>query len=188
MNAPLDLHLPKQEFDRWVSRQRERFEWKDGRVVQMNNVTRGHSKLVVALIVALSSRLDRQKWSVAAAEFGVEGRDFVRYPDVLVEPASDDNKERRASRPTVIFEVLSPSTVRTDIIEKREEYDSLPSVATYVVLSQDEPIVWIWQRSVETGRLPAKPEEISGAEGSLALPALGVTLPLADNYQSLGPR
>jgi Uma2 family endonuclease len=186
MNAPLDLRLPKQEFDRWVSRQRERFEWKDGRIVQMNNVTRGHSKLVVGLIVALSSRLDPRLWTVAAAEFGVEGADFVRYPDVLVERASDDNKQRRSNEPIVIFEVLSPSTVRTDIIEKREEYDSLPSVATYVVLSQDEPIVWVWQRAVDDGRLPAKPEEITGKE--VSWPVLGVSLPLGEIYQSLGPR
>jgi len=187
MNAPLDLRLPKQEFDRWVSRQRERFEWKDGRVVQMNNVTRGHAYIVSDVAFALRSRLDAS-WRVVTGDFGVEGTGFVRYPDVLVEPSTADLSSRRAGAPTVIFEVLSPSTVRTDIIEKREEYDSLPSVATYVVLSQDEPIVWVWQRSVETGRLPAKPEEISGAEGSLALPALGVTLPLADIYQSLGPR
>jgi Uma2 family endonuclease len=187
MNAPLDLRLPKQEFDRWVSRQRERFEWKDGRVVQMNNVTRGHAYIVSDIAFALRQRLGAG-WRVVTGDFGVEGADFVRYPDVLVEPANDDNKQRRSSQPTVIFEVLSPSTVRTDIIEKREEYDSLPSVATYVVLSQDEPIVWVWVRSADTARLPMKPEELAGGDSVLALPVLGVTLPLAEIYQSLGPR
>jgi hypothetical protein len=106
MNAPLDLCLPKQEFDRWIGRQRERYEW----------------------------------------------------------------------------------IVRKDLIQKSEKSDPLATIATCVVLDQDEPIVWVWQRSVETGRLPAKPGEITGAEGAVVLPVPVVTLPRANIYQSLGPR
>lgn len=188
MNAPTELRLSRDEFDRWSRHQERKYEWKDGRIVQMNNVTRGHADLVSDLVYALRTRLDRAIWMVAVAEFGVEGRGFVRFPDVLVERRSGDrDRDGRRADAVVLFEVLSPSTVKTDMIEKREEYEQLPTVISYVVLSQDEPILWVWHRDAESGRFPAKPEEISGRGAELPLPAIAATLPLAEIFAALPP-
>lgn len=184
MNAPFEHTITKADFTRWLAAQDRKFEWKDGRIVQMANVTRGHAKLVTALVVALSTRLDGDAWTVVAAEFGVEGRGFVRFPDVLVEPTGGDARGLRADRAVVIVEVLSPSSVRTDVLDKRDDYEQLETVQTYVVLSPDEPIGWVWMRSDETRCFPAKPDEISGADATLELPALGLSLPLSELYRT----
>jgi Uma2 family endonuclease len=184
MNAPFEHTITKPDFARWLAAQDRKFEWKDGRIVQMANVTRGHAALVGEIYFALRSRLDRAEWTITTADFGVEGRTFIRFPDVLVEPAGGDPRGLRAERAVVIFEVLSPSSVRTDVIEKRDDYEQLETVRTYVVLSQDEPIGWVWTRDGETNRFPSKPDEISGTDATIDLAALGLSLPLAELYRS----
>lgn len=186
MNAPVDLKLDKATFNRWLLNQERKYEWKDGRVVQMTNVTRGHSRVVANILRALSSRLDIDKWAVVASDFGVEKATFVRFPDVLVEPEdAGEFKSRRSENAILLFEVLSPSSVDTDMMEKPDEYMSFDTLEAYVVASQDAAICWIWQRDMETGKFPDKPVKISGREQSLDFAARGIALPLAEIYRNI---
>ena len=72
-----DLHLDKAAFKRWLRDQKRKYEWKDGRVVQMANVTRGHSRVVANMLRAMSLRVDGDTWAVVASDFGVENEAFV---------------------------------------------------------------------------------------------------------------
>jgi Uma2 family endonuclease len=186
MNAPLDLRLDKASFTRWLLSQERKFEWKDGRVVQMNNVTRGHSRIVANILRALSVRLDVDRWAVVASDFGVEQDDFIRFPDVLVEPEdSGDLGERRSGNAVVLVEVLSPLSVDIDMLEKPQEYMTLDSLEAYVVASQDATICWVWQRNPHTRQFPAKPAKVVGRAESIGLTALSIELPLADIYRGI---
>lgn len=83
------------------------------------------------------------------------------------------------------MEVLSPSSAGRDLAIKATEYTSLPSLEAYVVASQDKAIVWVWQRDPDTRAFPAQPVEIEGLDGIISVPALGVTLPLAEIYRGI---
>ena len=85
----------------------------------------------------------------------------------------------------LLVEVLSPSSVARDMNLKLAEYTSLPSLQCYVVASQDEAIVWVWQRDEDTGAFPALPQEISGLDGRIDVRSLGIDLPLAEIYRGL---
>lgn len=185
MNAPFDLRLSKAEFDRWLLGQEYKHEWKEGRVVQMTNVTRGHASIVMNIAIAMTTRLDRAQWLVVASDFGVEDETYVRFPDVLVEPTGGDAKERRSANATLLFEVLSPSSVDTDLIEKPEEYLTIATLEAYVVVSQDAAICWIWARDGSTKAFPSKPVKIVGREQSLELSFFATTLPLAEIYRGI---
>ncbi len=186
MNAPTDLRLDKATFNRWLLDQERKYEWKDGRVVQMNNVTRGHSRVVANILRALSARLDPDAWAVVASDFGVENETFVRFPDVLVEPESAGPFDvRRSKNAILLFEVLSPSSVDTDMLEKPAEYMTLDSLEAYVVASQDAAICWIWERDPETGTSPAMPVRIAGRAQSIPLAKRHVALPLAEIYRNI---
>lgn len=187
MNARFDLRLDKPSFDRWLLSQERKYEWREGRVVQMNNVTRDHASVVSNILFALRSRLDNRAWRVVASDLGVEKDNFVRFPDVLVEAkrSDDPRKGRRSNDPAVLFEVLSPSSVDIDMLEKPQEYLSLASLQTYVVASQDAAICWVWQRDAATGTFPVKPMKVSGRDQSIALAALGIALPLAEIYEEI---
>ena len=60
--------------------------------------------------------------------------DAVRYPDALVTCTKAPGTARLVPGVVVIFEVLSPTSGRTDRIDKLREYHSVPSVRRYVIL------------------------------------------------------
>ncbi|HKG85890.1 MAG TPA: Uma2 family endonuclease [Beijerinckiaceae bacterium] len=176
--------VDRETFQRWVVNQERRYEWVEGKIIMMTEVSRDHSRIVTNLVVALAAILDRELYEIASSDFGVNTPLSRRFPDVLVEPASRDGKGRTSESPIFIAEVMSPSTVTVDRKKKPAEYATLASLQTYAVFSQDEPTVWVWQRS-ESG-LPEKPTRLEGREARLDIPALGTSLPLADIDRGIG--
>jgi Uma2 family endonuclease len=185
MNAPSQLRLDKAAFLHWLERQERKHEWKEGRVVQMPNVTKAHARIVSNFIYELRSRLDANRWSVTASDLGVEDEDFLRYPDVIVEPMDADDKGRRATNATILVEVLSPSSVAIDLTDKPQEYMRFASLEAYIVASQDEAICWVWQRTGEARSFPAKPAEIAGRDKTIDIAALGLPLPMTEIYRGI---
>lgn len=176
--------VDRETFQRWVVNQERRYEWVEGKIIMMTEVSRDHSRIVTNLVVALAAILDRELYEIASSDFGVNTPLSRRFPDVLVEPASRDGKGRTSESPIFIAEVMSPSTVTVDRKKKPAEYATLASLQTYAVFSQDEPTVWVWQRS-ESG-LPEKPTRLERREARLDIPALGTSLPLADIDRGIG--
>ncbi|MFY0613731.1 MAG: Uma2 family endonuclease [Hyphomicrobiaceae bacterium] len=182
---PSGGYVDKATFCRWVERQERKYEWKEGRIVQMTNVSWAHSNIVTNFIMALGECLDRDNWSIMAVDFGVETDDAIRYPDIVVEAMnSDDPKRRRSEAPIVMVEVLSPSSGARDFVEKLAEYQTFTTLEAYVVASQDEPICWLWQRR-EDGTWPSVPDEIAGRNAAIGLRARGVELPMAEIYRGI---
>ena len=162
MNVQLDLHMEKPEFLAWVQAHEGRYELAGNRVVMMTGGSRGHAIIVRRLATALEKRLDSTRWTVLTSDFGVDlGLSTVRYPDVVVDVAGGPLKDLAATAPTLIAEVLSPSSAKDDLGAKAAEYVRLPSLSAYLVLAQDEPKAWIWVRAT-TGISP-KPESRRGA-------------------------
>ncbi len=103
----------------------------------------------------------------------------------MVDCGPFDRRSHDATRPTVVFEVLSDSTEWFDQTRKLRDYDSVASIRSYVCVSQSEPRVLIWRRDGSSGRLV--PDAVL-VEGSLRLDLEGLTveLPLADIYEEMG--
>jgi Uma2 family endonuclease len=187
MNNPLDLKLDKQAFLNWAEGREGRYELKDHRIFMMTGASRNHWRVVSAFTALLRNLLDPSSWEVGASDLAVEIKEDVRYPDVIVERAGGDGAALSTSQPVAIVEVLSPSSLALDFNVKAHEYMSLPSLEAYIVASQDEPRVWVWQRLQEgSGRaFPKVPEELHGSDHSIHVHALGVSLPLSEIYRGI---
>ena len=86
-----------------------------------------------------------------------------------------------AGRPAnvlVAFEILSPSTAERDLRWKRTAYTSLPSLTHYVVIAQDAVEVVVFARDAGFAE-----RRLRSLADSLELPALGISLPLAEIYR-----
>ena len=177
-------HLSKDEFCRWIERQEAKFEWKQGCVVQMSNVSTAHARVVANLLRAISARLDLDRWSVTASDLGVEDESFIRYPDIIVEPMDTDDRSRRSRAPVLIAEVLSPSTTDVDFAEKREEYARFATLAHYLVAGQDQPAVWLYSRDAD-GRFSEQPMTITGRAAEVEIAALAISVSLAEIYRGI---
>ena len=185
-NTPAyDPPMTKAAFLRWVQRQERRHELKDGRVIMHPGGSQKHAHLIGRFVATLSVRLDPDNWAVIPTDFAVEIGEDIRYPEVLVHRLAGTGSELSTSRPVVLVEVLSPSSIGTDMTVKVAEYTSLASLEAYIVASQDQPILWVWQRNSETREFPAKPEQIDGREQTLGIAALGLSLPHAELYRGI---
>ncbi len=159
----------------------------DGRIVLMTGSTRRHNTIAGNIFAALHGPMRARGCEVFVSDVIVRRADMERFgaaPDVFVRcgpPAADDG-DRLVSDPTVVFEVLSPSTEAADRVRKFLNYQAMPSLAAYVLVRQDEPRVEPWTRDGEI----LKPQPaLSGRDAVLALAALEAELPLAAIYEGV---
>ena len=172
MNLHQSAPTDPDAFLRWNEGREGKRELVKGRIVEMMiHVTRGHARLVSRFLAMLSQALDSSRFDVFVSDFGVKTPDGVRYPDLVVDVVGGNRGDLAVIAPVLVCEVLSPSSLATDFVEKAAEYTSLPSVQAYLVLSQDEPRVWLWSRQDDAWTGPAM---IEGADALIELPSLSL--------------
>jgi Uma2 family endonuclease len=104
------------------------------------------------------------------------------YPDIILvcgRPSYADNVFDTLLNPTIIIEVLSPSTEAYDRGRKFGQYRTLETLQEYLPVAQDSPLVEHFVRQEDgTWRFDAA----NGLEASIYLPTVDCTLALADVY------
>ncbi len=178
--AARTLTFTPDEYEAWEQDQLERHEYHFGEVYAMSGGTFSHARAVAALTIALGNALRSTGCVVVSEAMRVEVlRDlqFV-YPDVTVvcgEPAFRSPTETTLQNPTVVCEVLSPTTARYDRGEKFALYRGVPSVQAVVYVDPDARTVELRQRTA-AGWAVAPPV----SEGTVEIGALGVALSVED--------
>ncbi len=167
--------LTVDEFLAWERSQPARYEFDGIQPVAMTGGSVAHVRIITRLTTALAVRL-KPPCEAFASELKVETPGRIRYPDASVvcsAPADDDD----TVTPTVVFEVLSPSTALTDRRVKAAEYAAVPGIQAYVMLETERPEVTVRRRS--TGW---EEQTFAGLDAEVPLPEIGVTFPLAAIY------
>jgi Uma2 family endonuclease len=146
--------------------------------------------LIQAIQSLLTSRLDGADWIALPGGFAVETGRGIRFPDVILQRrALLAATDQSTATPTLLFEVLSPSTITLDLVVRPREYLTIASLGAYVVVSQFEPRVTVWQRPAAEGRderpFPSLPVEMEKATDEIAIPSLGIVLTLGDIYRGI---
>ncbi len=118
-------------------------EYFNGAIFAMTDVSRNHNLISLNLAAELRQALKGRRCEVYASDMRVKLRhtSMYTYPDVTVvcdEPRFDDDNVDTLLNPTVIFEMLSPSTEAYDRGDKFAHYRRLASLQTYVLVSQDK--------------------------------------------------
>jgi Uma2 family endonuclease len=109
--------------------------------------------------------------------------DTICYPDVVVTCDPGDNDEWTLFHPCLIVEIESPETEEIDRGAKREAYYRMPSLLTYLVVSESER--WVerhWRARPEAGW---HTELIR--EGVIPLPCPDVELTVEHIYRNPPP-
>ena len=158
-------------------------EYIGGDVLAMAGGSPEHNAIASDALIALGRRL----LSGPCEAYNSDQRVRVRrpgpyfYPDASVvcgEATFDD--EDCLTNPILIIEVLSPSTANYDRGEKFVHYRGMESLAEYVLIAQNEPLVEHYVR-LESGIW--RFEELRGQDKTLVLPALDCAIPLAEIYR-----
>jgi Uma2 family endonuclease len=169
--------LTLEEFLAWEAAQEERFEFDGMQPHAMTGASFQHATLIFRLTMVLGSRL-RSGCLPLSHDMKVVTEGRVRYPDLVVVCGPVAANADRVS-PSLVFEVLSPSTSLTDMRVKPAEYAWRPSVLAYVTLEQDSPRIVIHRR--EAGW---QEEVFEGLDAAPDLPEVEGGLPLRDLYQA----
>lgn len=90
-------------------------------------------------------------------------------------PKFNDDHPQSLLNPTVIIEVLTPSTANFDQGEKFYAYRQIESLQIYVLIAQDRPRVERWQRQQDGSWVL---HEFGGTDATV-----GCTLSLAEVYE-----
>ena len=181
MNLALRKPMTLAEFLEWEEGQPLRYEFDGVGPVAMTGGTYGHSTIQRNLAFALTSRLRGKPCQFQGSDLKIQvGDGHIRYPDGMVVCSPIDRTATVVHEPVVVFEVLSPSTAAKDRIVKAREYQATPSIRRYVMLEQDSVGATVYARSGETWT-----HEILVADSILALPEIGVSLPLAEFYEGI---
>ena len=161
--------VDKRTFLRFAAEHAEqRYEYVRGRIVQqMAGGTRDHGGVSRRITRQIEDQINPAKWWTLN-DRGVDTPETIRYPDVVVEPSDEAGDSLSTKRPVLIVEVLSPSTGATDLDVKPAEYMALDSLDAYVIASQDEPAMLVYERGV-SGAFPAEPREVSGSSAKLTV-------------------
>jgi Uma2 family endonuclease len=112
----------------------------------------------------------------------IEFPDHTRlyYPDAMVVCDSRSATEHFQDRPVVIIEVLSDSTRRTDLGEKRDACLTISSLKVLLLVEPESPTVIGYRRKPEGGFAA---EQYSGLDAVIPLQEIEASLPLADLYE-----
>lgn len=137
------------DYLRWEAEQPDKHEYVAGEVFAMGGASRRHVTVSLNLAASLVEALAGRPCRVYMADMKVEvARDTVYfYPDVMVtyDPA-DHRAEQTMAAPSLVAEVLSPSTAAYDRGEKFARYRGLASLREYVLIDPDKKSVELYRR------------------------------------------
>ena len=168
------------EFLDWEDLQDQRYEFDGIQPVAMTGGTARHELIGNALRGILRDRLRSKPCLVYGPTIKIEASGSIRYPDAFVScgPVAGDAKIIPA--PVIVFEILSPSTSRTDRIVKLREYRATNSIRQYVILEQTSIAATVFSREGEFWNAYALTEG-----DTLSMPEIGVELVLAEIYSDV---
>ena len=93
-----------------------------------------------------------------------------------------DRSEHLVPAPVVVFEVVSPASLRTDRVVKLREYQAVASVRAYVIVEADALAVTVLSR--EHGGEMFRATGLTDGD-DLELAAIGVSIPIAEFYAGI---
>jgi Uma2 family endonuclease len=171
------------EYLAWAQGRPGRYELLDGVVHAMTPERAAHAEVKLAIHMALVAAIRSRRLPCHVLPDGMTVRvdESTAYePDALVYcgPKLPPSALEVAS-PIIVVEVLSPSSQRIDAASKLAGYFRLPSVAQYLIVDPDKPLLVHHSRGAHGSILTRIVRD-----GALTLDPPGLELSLADIYEA----
>ena len=170
-----------------------RHEYVDGYLYEMSGESLAHGDISMNLSGILYNQLRGTPCRALSKDTKIRSgplphprrimKGMFSYPDLVVvcgRPQFHDDYQDIILNPTVIIEVLSPSTEDFDRSGKFTRYRKFsPTLTDYLLVAQDVPLIDHYQRQADDSWLL---RTVQGLEREIQLPALGCVLRLSEIY------
>jgi Uma2 family endonuclease len=187
MTAHPERRISAEEYLAIEEASENRNELVGGVIVAMSGNRYPHVVIVDNLILELNGRLRGKPCRVRSTDLKVkvELTDSYFYPDLVGicgKPIFEAPSEVTLLNPTILIEVLSPSTEAFDRGKKFLHYQQIPTLKEYVLISQVEARVEFYARG-ESQAWTYK--MVSGLEAIARFDSIDCAVPLAEIYQEV---
>jgi len=187
MSLQPKLRYTPEEYLALERKAEHRSEYFAGEIFAMSGASEQHNLIAGNVFAALHAQFRGRPCRAYMSDMRVKvsPTGLYTYPDVVAlcdEPQFDDEQKDTLLNPTIIIEVLSPSTEAYDRGGKFGHYRKLASLAEYVLISQEEPHVEHYVRQPDNQWLLS---EASNLQDTISLPSLNCALLLADVYDKV---
>ena len=161
-----------------------RSEYVDGTIIPMPGASRIHNLIASHINRLIGNQIVSRPCEVYVNDMKVWIPKRYTYPDITVicgEPMFEDIQTDILLNPTVIIEILSPSTETYDRGDKFAAYRQIKSLQNYVLVSQFEARIEVYERQGTGWHF----SEVIGLEKTLRLESINCTLNLAEVYEKV---
>jgi Uma2 family endonuclease len=187
MTAQANIRLTVGEYFHHDQRSQDKLEYFHGTIVAQAGATARHNAIVTNVIGHLFPQLRSQDCRIYPSDLRIQAIDqhVYTYPDITIvcgQPHFLEPSEITLINPTIIMEILSPSTDAKDRNEKLIYYRSINSLQEYILIDQNTPYVQRYTRQTAHFwyvHLTDTLKEI------ITLDAVGVTLPMEAIYDRI---
>lgn len=180
--APKRQRISVAEYLAGELRSQVKHEYLDGMLYPLVGARIPHNRIASNVLARLDARLMGHPCQAFNSdtkiriEIATQTRFY--YPDVSVVCRSNPPEDSFQDEPVLITEVISRRTRRIDEGEKKDAYQTIPSLRVYMLVEQDEPLVTVYRR-VNGG---FSREVYTGLDAVIPLPEIDTELPLAEIY------
>ena len=165
-----------------------KYEYWQGKVLAMSGASPAHAQIQVNLISLLRAQLHGRPCRIFPSDMRLKVPSLspYRYPDLSArcgEPVFESIGGLEVfTNPTLIVEILSPTTEAFDRGDKFTHYKSIASFTDYLLIAQHRPYVGQY---ITQGQEVWSYREFNDLADSLYIPALDCRLVLAELYEDV---
>ena len=184
MSAQQKPFTTPEEYLRKEAEAFEKSEYIAGEIIAMAGATPDHNTIVADTAISLGVLLREKGCGLYLQDQRVQVRDgvYYHYPDISVVCGKADIGGKDGMcllNPLIIIEVASPSTSQYDRGEKFAIYRAIDSLAEYVIIHQDQPLIERYLRQPDEQWLF---RSVEGLGASILLDSIHCTLKLTEVY------
>ncbi len=175
------------EYVDWEDQQERRYEYVDGEIIPVEACSLSHNRIVSRIVTKIGLYLDGKQCEILPSNLRISEKtmDSYFYPDASIFCGDPDKKENAGEtykNPSVIFEILSPSTATYDLGRKLFFYMQIESLKEYIAIDSRKIEVHI-RRKQENGIW--KYNALDNINNILVIESIGMSLSLADIYEKI---
>ena len=162
-------------------------EYLDGEITAMSGASLEHNLIAVNVLTALRTQMRGRPCNVFSGDMRVKvsATGLYTYPDISAlcgERQLEDDTFDTLLNPSVIIEILSPSTEAYDRGVKFAHYQSIESLQVYALIAQDKRRIEIYRRQESDNWLYSA---VEGLDAKVSLDAISCELTAADVYEGV---
>lgn len=187
MAAPVLNYLSASDFLEFERNSNEKHEFFQGKIIAMAGASLSHNRIVSNIIGDLNRFLKGKSCEVFLSDLRVNipTSETFTYPDVTIicgKPEMVDNKMDTVRNPTVIIEVMSPSTEQNDRGAKFFNYMQIPALQEYLIISSTSVYALSAKKQADNSW---KFDEIKNLSNHLAIKSINHEISLEEIYENV---